>query len=188
MWYGMSNNHNRFEDPGKESSNEVSFINRASKRLMYDRVLDKEGTVPAVKKAEKKRTSLLANLGDLNRPLRVRPVRVLGREWWAIDAEDIWPGMVMDLRRLGFESIAWGDEVLVREGTPAYEFQMDGPAAPGGLKPFPSVQPTIRIRKESYPANYSDYTDQLVYLDEDEDDVDEGEDDAEFEPEDLDNE
>lgn len=138
-----------------------------------------------MKKAEKKRTSLMANLGDLNRPLRVRPVRVLGREWWAIDAEDTWPGMVMDLRRLGFESMAWDDEVLVRESTPAYEPQMDGPAAREGLKPFPTVQPTIRIRKESYPANYSDYPDQLVYLDE-EDDLDEDEDYDDMEPEDLD--
>jgi len=81
--------------------------------------------------------------------------------------------------------MAWGDEVLVRESTPAYEPQMDGPAAREGLKPFPTVQPTIRIRKESYPANYSDYPDQLVYLDE-EDDLDEDEDYDDMEPEDLD--
>jgi hypothetical protein len=78
--------------------------------------LVEKGRFIIVKKAEGKRTSLLANLGDLNRPLRVRPVRYLAREWWAIDAEDTWPGMVMDLRRLGFESVAMADEVLVREG------------------------------------------------------------------------
>lgn len=101
-----------------------------------------------MKKAERKRDALMANLGDLNRPLRVRPVNVMGRDWWAVDAEDIWPGMVMDLRRLGFESMAWEDEVLVREGSPAYEPQMEGPAGPEGLKPFPVLHPTIQILKE----------------------------------------
>lgn len=129
-----------------------------------------------MKKAEGKPASLLANLGDINRPLRVRLVRYMSREWWAVNAEDTWPGMVMDLRRLGFESVAMGEEVLVREGAPAYELQMEGPNAPqGGLKPFPTVHPTIQIRKESYSPNYAD----LSYLDE-EDDEDE------FEPEDLD--
>ncbi len=133
-----------------------------------------------MKKAEKKRESLLANLGDLNRPLRVRPVRVMGREWWAVDPEDTWPGMVMDLRRLGFESMAWEDEVLVREGA-AYEPQMEGPAAPGGLKPFPSVNPTIQIRKE-YTSSY----DEFRYLDEYNDDDEEYlEEEDEFEPDDL---
>jgi len=132
-----------------------------------------------VKKAEKKRASLVANLGDLNRPLRVRPVRVMGREWWAVDAEDTWPGMVMDLRRLGFESMAWEDEVLVREGAPAYEPQMEGPAAPQGLKPFPLIHPTIQIRKESYSTSFADFS----YLDTDDDEDMEDED--EFEPEDL---
>ncbi len=151
---------------------------------MYCTVV-KEGTVPAVKKAEKKRTPLLANLSELNRPLRVRPVRVLGREWWAIDADDTWPGMVMDLRRLGFESMAWGEEVLVREGGPATETQMEGPAALSGLKPFPTIQATIRIRREEYaPPTYSDFT-ALEYLDEDEDDEFDAD---ELEPEDLDNE
>ena len=161
----------------------------AAKKLLCKRLFRNRRDGFAVKKAEKKRDPLLANLGDLNRPLRVRPVRVLGREWWAVDAEDTWPGMVMDLRRLGFESTAWGDEVLVRESTPAYEPQMDGPAAFEGLKPFPIVQQSIRIRKESYPANYSDYADQgqLVYLDE-EDGLDEDEDYDDLEPEDLDNE
>jgi len=136
-----------------------------------------------MKKAEKKRVSFKANLGDLNRPLRVRPVNVEGRNWWAIDAEDTWPGMVMDLRRLGFESMAWEDEVLVREGAPIYEPQMVGPAAPGGLKPFPTIQPTIQIRKESQSLNYDD----LSYLDDYDDDEDLEEED-EFEPDDLDGE
>jgi hypothetical protein len=140
-----------------------------------------------MKKAERKRTPLLANLGDLNRPLRVRPVRAMGREWWAIDAEDTWPGMVMDLRRLGFESMAWEDEVLVREGAAIYEPHMEGPAAPGGLKPFPTIQPTIQIRKESQSLNYDDHRYSDDYDDQDYDDEDLEEDD-EFEPDDLDGE
>jgi hypothetical protein len=146
-------------------------------------VLVKKGRFIIVKRAERKRASLLANLGDLNRPLRVRPVRYMGREWWAIDAEDIWPGMVMDLRRLGFEAVAMGEEVLVREGAPAYDLEMEGPAIPSGLKPFPAVHPTIHIRKESYSTSYSE----LTYLDEYDDEEEEEEDD-ELEPEDLDEE
>ena len=146
-----------------------------------------------MKKAERKRVPLVANVGDLNRPLRVRPVRVEGREWWAVDAEDTWPGMVMDLRRLGFESMAMGEEVLVRESSPAYEPQMDGPAMPTGLKPFPTVNPTISVRKESYFDSYSpfggysdeDYDDDEDMDVEDEDGEESGEED-EFEPEDLD--
>src|SRR5579864_3324990 len=130
-----------------------------------------------MKKAERKRPLLLANLGDFNQPLRVRPVRVMGREWWAVDAEDTWPGMVMDLRRLGFEAMAWEDEVLVREGTPAYEPQMEGPAAPEGLKPFPLIHPTIQIRKEAYPTSYADFSYLDDYVDEDEDGEDEDDDD-----------
>ena len=133
-----------------------------------------------MKKAEKKRASLVANLGDLNRPLRVRPVRVMGREWWAVDSEDTWAGMVMDLRRLGFESMAWEDEVLVREGAPAYEPQMEGPAAPQGLKPFPLIHATIQIHKESFSTGFADFS----YLDNEDDDED-MEDEDEFEPEDL---
>ena len=140
----------------------------------------KKGRFIVVKKAEGKRTPLLASLGDFNRPLRVRPVRYLGHEWWAVDTEDIWPGMVMDLRRLGFEAVATGEEVLVREGA-AYEEQMEGPGAPGGLKPFPTINPTIQIRKESYSPDYSD----LTYLDEDEYE-DEEDEEQEPEPEDLD--
>lgn len=140
-----------------------------------------EGRFIAVKKAEKKPVSLLANLGDLNRPLRVRPVRVMGREWWAVDADDTWPGMVMDLRRLGFESMAWGDEVLVREGAPAYEPQMEGPAALKDLKPFPTIHPTIKITKASSSTSYTDFS----YLDEYDDDENLEEDD-ELEPENLD--
>ena len=126
--------------------------------------------MPIMNKAEKKRTTLLATLGDLNRPLRVRPVSVMGQDWWAVDAEDTWPGMVMDLRRLGFESMAWGEEVLVREGVPDYESQMSGPADLGGLKPFPIVHPTIKIRPESYSnaASASDFS----YLDEYDDGTD----------------
>src|SRR5437763_13834119 len=104
-------------------------------------------------KAAKKRTTLLATLGDLNRPLRVRPVSGMGQDWWAVDAEDTWPGMVMDLRRLGFESMAWGGEVLVREGSPASESQMSGPAELSGWRPFPLVHPRIKIRPESYSTN-----------------------------------
>ena len=136
-----------------------------------------EGTVlPIMNKAEKKRTTLLATLGDLNRPLRVRPVNVMGQDWWAVDAEDTWPGMVMDLRRLGFESMAWGEEVLVREGLPAYEPQMDSPTEFGGLRPGPLTHPTIQIRKESSSTSFPD----LSYLDEyDEDEEDFGEDEIE---------
>ncbi len=164
---------------------ETSFRNEEQSGSNVYSALVKEGTVPAVKKAEKKRTPLLANLGELNRPLRVRPVRIYGREWWAVDGDDTWPGMVMDLRRLGFESMAWGEEVLVREGGPVPEPQMDGPAALSGLKPFPTIQATIRIRREDYvPPIYSDFQ-ELEYLDEDEDDEF---DESELEPEDLDNE
>ena len=130
-------------------------------------------------KAAKKRTTLLATLGDLNRPLRVRPVSVMGQDWWAVDAEDTWPGMVMDLRRLGFESMAWGEEVLVRESSPAYESQMSGPAELGGLRPFPVVHPTIKIRPESYSTIAPD----LSYLDEYDKEADFEED--EFEPDDF---
>ncbi|MBX5455916.1 MAG: hypothetical protein IRZ31_03365 [Thermogemmatispora sp.] len=131
-----------------------------------------------MKKAERKRSPLLATLGDLNRPLRVRPVRLWGREWWAIAPEDTWPGMVMDLRRLGFEATAWGEEVLVRESAPAYEPQLEGPAAPEGLRAFPTMRPTIRVWKESRPARYSDWG--RVVSAEESEEVDE-----EFEPEDL---
>ncbi len=126
------------------------------------------------KKAEQKRDALMANLGDLNRPLRVRPVNVLGRDWWAVDAEDIWPGMVMDLRRLGFESMAWENEVLVREGAPAYEPQMEGPAGPESLKPFPVFHSTIQIHKNPYAdAGYVETYDEDDYRGEDEIEPDE---------------
>ena len=118
-----------------------------------------------MKKAEKKRVTFKATLGDLNRPLRVRPVNVEGRNWWAVDAEDTWPGMVMDLRRLGFESMAHGEEVLVREGMPAYEPQMEGPDAQGGLRPFPTISPRIQIRREL--SSEEDFAD-LIPLDDDE--------------------
>jgi hypothetical protein len=105
----------------------------------------------------------------------------MGREWWSIDSDDIWPGMVMDLRRLGFESVASGDEVLVREPTSAYEPLMEGPAVPTGLKPFPVLHPTIQIRKDSY---LSKYTNLGKYDDYDAEDI---EDESEFDDlEDLD--
>lgn len=129
-----------------------------------------------------RRIAILNDLG--NRPLRVRPVRYMGREWWAIDSEDIWPGMVMDLRRLGFESVAMEENVLVRESSPMPEPYMEGPNALDGLKPFPTIQPTIQIRRESYLTDYS-YSD-LEYLDEDDDYEEEDEDDEWGESEDLD--
>ena len=116
-----------------------------------------------MKKAEKKRVTFKASLGDLNRPLRVRPVNVEGRNWWAVDAEDTWPGMVMDLRRLGFESMAFDEEVLVREGSPAYEPQMEGPAAQGGLRPFPTISSRIQIRREL--SSVDDFADLLSQVD-----------------------
>jgi hypothetical protein len=135
-----------------------------------------------MKKAERKRASLLANLSDLNRPLRVRPVRVMGHEWWAIDPEDTWPGMVMDLRRLGFESMARESEVLVRESSPIYDSRMDSPVIPEGLKPFPLIHPTIQIHRESYSLNYGDISPDEYNDDEDVEEEDE------FEPDDLDDE
>ena len=135
-----------------------------------------------MKKAERKKTALMASLGDINRPLRVRPVRYMGREWWAVDADDTWPGMVMDLRRLGFEAVASGAEVLVREQPPEYEPQLDGPMGPEGLSPFPTIQPRIRVRKETYAASYGD----LTYLDEPENMDMDDEDDSEWNTEELD--
>lgn len=128
-------------------------------------------------------TTLIAVLDELrNRPLRVRPVRYMGREWWAIDTDDIWPGMVMDLRRLGFESVALEENVLVRESSPTPELQMEGPNALNGLKPFPTIHPTIQIRRESYLTDYS-YMEELSYSEYDED---EEEDEDEWATEDLD--
>ncbi len=166
------------------------------KETPYTLSLYVERTVLVVKKAERKRVSLLANLGDLNRPVRVRPVRLMRREWWAISPEDTWPGMVMDLRRLGFEAIAWKDEVLVRESSPAYDPQMEGPAAPAGLKPMPFIQQKIYVRKEPEPTSFDrfGYVDEYdEYEDEDLEDEYEAEDveeeyEDEFEPEDLDDE
>jgi hypothetical protein len=142
----------------------------------------KKGRFIIVKKAERKKTALMASLGDINRPLRVRPVRYMGREWWAIDADDTWPGMVMDLRRLGFEAVASGAEVLVREQPPEYEPQLDGPMGPQGLSPFPTIQPRIRVRKETYAASYGD----LTYLDEPDNLDQDDEDDSEWNTEELD--
>ena len=126
-----------------------------------------------MKNAERKRANLMATLGDLNRPLRVRPVRYMGREWWAVDADDTWPGMVMDLRRLGFEAAALEDKVLVRESMPTmYESSYEGGQDPMGLKPFPAVHPTITIRKEAYSTRDTD----LSYLDEYDEEEEEEED------------
>ncbi|GCE25508.1 hypothetical protein KDA_09920 [Dictyobacter alpinus] len=128
-------------------------------------------------------TTLIAVLDELrNRPLRVRPVRYMGREWWAIDTEDIWPGMVMDLRRLGFESVAMEENVLVRESSPTPELQMAGPNALEGLKPFPTIHPTIQIRRESYLTDYSNM-DELTEFEYNEDEDDNAD---EWEEEDLD--
>lgn len=127
-----------------------------------------------IKKAERKHATLLASLGDLNRPLRVRPVNVMGHDWWAIDPEDTWAGIVMDLRRLGFESIAWGEEVLVREGLQAYDPQMGDLAESGGLKPFPIIQPTIKIQREPYSTSPPE-VDYLDEYDDEEEDVEEDE-------------
>ncbi|GAC1362003.1 MAG: hypothetical protein NVSMB44_16660 [Ktedonobacteraceae bacterium] len=65
----------------------------------------------------------------------------------------------------------------MREGSPLYEQRMDGPAELSGLKPFPLIQPTIQIRKESYLTDYEDL-DRYNEEDEDEDD--------ELQPEDMD--
>ena len=140
-----------------------------------------------MKKAEKKRVTFMASLGELNRPLRVRPVNVEGRNWWAIDPDETWPGMVMDLRRLGFESMAFGEEVLVRESMSAYEPQMEGPAAQGGLQPFRSTHPSIHIWREftvsdDLPPSYSDAFSDPGDLSEYDEDVEDAEEDDEIEP------
>jgi hypothetical protein len=140
-----------------------------------------------MKKAEKKRVTFMASLGELNRPLRVRPVNVEGQNWWAIDPDQVWPGMVMDLRRLGFESMAYGEEVLVRESMPAYEPQMEGPNAQGWPQPYPASRPRIHIWREftpsddlppSYSDAYSDPEDLSGY----DEDVEDFEEDDELEP------
>ncbi len=137
-----------------EASGKTTFAKAIGDRHFNERATNYssfEGTVlMPMKKAEQRPDTLMANLGDLNRPLRVRPVNVMGRDWWAVDPEDTWAGMVMDLRRLGFEAMAWENEVLVREGAPAYEPQMEGPAGPEGLRPFPVLQATIQIHKDPY--------------------------------------
>ena len=140
-----------------------------------------------MKKAEKKRVTFMASLGELNRPLRVRPVNVEGRNWWAIDPDLTWPGMVMDLRRLGFESMAWGEEVLVRESMSAYEPQMEGPAELGGLRPFPVNHPRIHIWREytisdDLPPSYSDAFSEPGNLGEYDEDIEDVEEDAAIEP------
>jgi hypothetical protein len=83
--------------------------------------------------------------------------------------------MVMDLRRLGFESMAWENEVLVREGSPAYEPQMEGPQGPESLKPFPVFHPTIQIQKNPYADTgyVEEYEKDLCGEEEDEIELDE---------------
>jgi hypothetical protein len=142
-----------------------------------------------MKKAEKKRVTFMASLGELNRPLRVRPVNVEGRNWWAIDPDQTWPGMVMDLRRLGFESMAYGEEVLVRESMSAYEPQMEGPNAQGGLRSFPVTNPRINIWREftvsdDLPPSYSNaFSDtDPAFLNEFDEDTEDVEEDEEIEP------
>jgi hypothetical protein len=140
-----------------------------------------------MKKAEKKRVTFMASLGEINRPLRVRPVNVEGRNWWAIDPDQVWPGMVMDLRRLGFESMAYGEEVLVRESMSAYEPQMEGPNAQGWLRPFPASHPRIHIWREftvsdDLPPSYSDAYSDPGDLGEYDEDMEDFEEDDEIEP------
>jgi hypothetical protein len=92
--------------------------------------------------------------------------------------------MVMDLRRLGFEASAWEDEVLVREGSPAYELQMEGPAGPEGLKPFPLIHSSIQIYKESSPSSLSAWDavqDRDALYDDEEEEEDQEEDELERE-------
>ena len=71
----------------------------------------------------------------------------------------------------------------MREGLPAYEPQMEGPAGPEGLRPFPVIHPTIQVRRDPYSTSYPD----LSYLDEydDKEDEEDVEEEDEFEPEDL---
>ncbi len=82
--------------------------------------------------------------------------------------------------------MAYGAEVLVRESMSAYEPQMEGPAAQGGMRPFPSAHPTIHIWRElsvsddlppSYSNNLSDIdeADFLAEYDEDAEGVEEDE-------------
>ncbi|HKV57163.1 MAG TPA: hypothetical protein VJO32_02745, partial [Ktedonobacteraceae bacterium] len=73
---------------------------------------------------------------------------------------------------LGFESMAHGEEVLVREGMPAYEPQMEGPAAQSGLRPFPTISTRITIRREL--SSTDDFAD-LLPPDDDQDDFGEDE-------------
>src|SRR5260370_35714556 len=104
----------------------------------------------------------------------------MGRKGWAVASEVTWPGMGMDRTRLGFEAVPLEKKVLVREGPSAYEPQMEGPAGPSELKPFPTIHPTISIRRESYELGYGD---DVEDYDVDDGDVDE---DEELKTEDLD--
>ena len=58
---------------------------------------------------------MVAVLPGIERQLHVERRWVLGREMWAVAAEECWPGMVMDLRRLSGDltAMTWDGEVLL---------------------------------------------------------------------------
>lgn len=99
----------------------------------------------------------LATIGSIARPLRVRARYHEGRQWWAVIPEDTWPGMVMDLRRLGLEAKALGDEVLFREvaAVPVME------PVEGGRSPLPEIPASVYIHPDESPdlADFADLED-----------------------------
>jgi hypothetical protein len=105
----------------------------------------------------------MATIGAIARPLRVRAQRHEGRQWWAVIAEDTWPGMVMDLRRLGLEATALGDEVLFREVAAAPLME----PVEGGLRPLPEVPASVYIHPEESPelTDFAELEDLLGDLD-----------------------
>ncbi len=58
---------------------------------------------------------MIALLPGTGRELRVARRQVLGREMWAVDEQDCWPGMVMELRRLSDDMtvMTWDGEVVL---------------------------------------------------------------------------
>jgi hypothetical protein len=58
---------------------------------------------------------MIVVLPGVDRQLHVERRQVLGREMWAVDEEECWPGMVMDLRRLSADvtAMTWDGEVLL---------------------------------------------------------------------------
>lgn len=58
---------------------------------------------------------MIAVLPGTGRELHVARRRVLGREMWAVDEQDCWPGMVMELRRLSDDMtvMTWEGEVVL---------------------------------------------------------------------------